>query len=174
MRFPSLLPMLCSLVAVVPAQQEPAKQPPTTPELTKALAKAAAHNQRVLAILAPDEGDVRAAMQKDKALARTPLYEFETVTLRGDSARVLATEWKLPYALHDRPTLAVLAHDGKVLTSVEPAKFFADGKVDAKTLLPLLKPHFCVPVDAEAKLAASLAEAKKSGRNVFVRFDAPG
>ncbi len=174
MRVPSLVPVLFSLVAGASAQDAAAKPAsPRPPELTKALAKATMHNQRVLAILAAEDCDLHAELKKDKAVERPLRYEFETVTLKGDVAHALAVAWKLPNALHDRPTLAVLDRDGKVLASIAPAQFLADGKLDGGRLLPLLEPHFCPPVDAEEKLAASLAEAKKSGRKVFVRFDAP-
>jgi hypothetical protein len=172
MGVPLIVPVLLSLVAGASAQDEKAKPAPP-PELTKALAKATTHNQQVLAIFASEDRDLRAELQKDKAVSRPVLYEFETVTLKGDAAHALAVEWKLPNALHDRPTLAVLDHAGKVLASIAPAQFLADGKLDGGKLLPLLQPHFCPPVDAETKLASSLAAAKQSGRNVLVRFDAP-
>jgi hypothetical protein len=174
MRVPLIVPVLLSLVAGASAQDAPAKPAsPIPPELTKAFVKATKHNQRVLAIFAAEGRDLHAELKKDKAVGRTLLYEFETVTLEGDPAHALAVQWKLPDALHDRPTLAVLDHAGKLLTSVAPAHFVADGKLDGAKLLSLLQPHFCPPADAEQKLAASLAEARKSGRNVFVRFDAP-
>lgn len=175
MRVPLLVPVFALLLGAQAAAQAAEAKPasPSDPELTKALAKATVHNQRVLAIFAAEGRDLHAEMKKDKALSRPLLYEFETVTLQGDRAHQLAVQWKLPDALQQRPALAVLDHTGKVLASMLPTEFLADGKVDGKKLLQQLQPHFCAPVDAEAKLAASLVEAKKSGRNVFVRFDAP-
>lgn len=178
MRVPLIVPVLISFAAAASAQAESAKPASRTPaELSKALGKATTHNQRVLAILANEDRDLHAELKKDKVLSRPLLYEFETVTLKGDAAHALAVEWKLPHALQERPTLAVLDPTGKVLASLTPDQFLVDGKrdgkVDGSKLLPLLQPHFCPPADAEQKLAASLAEAKKSGRNVFVRFDAP-
>ena len=174
MRLQMTVPALFWLVAGAAAQDVPAKPvSQTPPELTKALAKATTHNQRVLAVFAAEDRDALAEMKKDKTLSRPLLYEFETVTLKGDAAHTLAVEWKLPDALQERPTLAVLDNSGKVLASVSPAQFLVEGKLDGKKLLTLLQPHFCTPLDAEAKLAASLAEAKKSGRKVLVRFDAP-
>lgn len=174
MRLPLTVPVLFSLVVGAAAQDAPAKPASRTPpELTKALAKATTHNQRVLAIFAAEDGDPLAQMKKDRTLSRPLLYEFETVTLKGDTAHALAVEWKLPDALQDKPTLAVLDNTGKILASIAPAQFVVEGKVDGGKLLPLLQPHFCTPIDAEGKLTASLAEAKKSGRKVLVRFDAP-
>jgi hypothetical protein len=174
MRVPLIVPVLVSFVAAAAAQNEAAKPASRIPaELTKALGKATTHNQRVLAIFASEDRDLQAELKKDKVVSRKLLYEFETVTLKGDAAHALAVEWKLPFALQERPTLAVLDQAGKVLASIAPDKFLVDGKLDGGKLLPLLEPHFCAPADAEQKLAASLAEAKKSGRTVFVRFDAP-
>lgn len=175
MRVPLLVPVVALLLGVGAAAQDAAATPasPASPELAKALAKATMHNQRVLAIFAADDRDLQAELKKDKAMSRPLLYEFETVTLKGDTAHQLAVQWKLPDALQQRPSLAVLDHTGKVLTGILPTQFLADGKLDGGKLLTLLQPHFCPPVDAETKLAKSLAEAKKSGRNVFVRFDAP-
>ena len=174
MRVPLIVPVLISFVAGAAAQDESAKPASRTPpELTKALGKASMHNQRVLAIFASEDRDLRAELEKDKAVSRKLRYEVEMVTLKGDAAHAFAVEWKLPHALQERPTLAVLDQAGKVLGSITPDKFLVDGKLDGGKLLPLLEPHFCAPVDAEQKLAVSLAEAKKSGRKVFVRFDAP-
>jgi hypothetical protein len=174
MRLPLTVPVLLSLVVGASAQDAPAKPASRTPpELTKALAKATTHNQRVLAIFAAEDGDPLALMKKEKKLSKPLLYEFESVMLKGDTAHALAVEWKMPDALQDKPTLAVLDNTGKVLASIAPAQFVVEGKVDGSKLLELLQPHFCTPLDAEAKLTASLAEARKSGRKVFVRFDAP-
>lgn len=174
MRVPLIVPVLISFVAAAAAQNEAAKPASRTPpELGKALGKATTHNQRVLAIFANEDRDLQAELKKDQTVSHKLLYEFETLTLKGDVAHALAVEWKLPHALQERPTLAVLDCTGKVLTSITPDKFLDGGKLDGGKLLPLLEPHFCAPVDAEQKLASSLAEARKSGRKVFVRFDAP-
>lgn len=175
MRVPLLAPFAALLLGVAAAAQAGAAKPASPPStvLAKALAKATVHNQRVLAILADDDGDLHAVLKKDRAVSRPLLYEFETVTLKGDTAHELAVRWKLPDALQQRPFLAVLDNAGKLLASIPPTQFLADGKLDGQQLLSQLQPHFCPPVDAETKLAKSLAEAKKSGRNVFVRFDAP-
>lgn len=175
MRVPLLVPIVALLLGAGAKAQAATTKPasPTSAELAKALAKATVHNQRVLAIFAADDRDLHAELKKDRTVSRTVLYEFETVTLKGDAAHELAVQWKLPDVLQQRPALAVLDHTGKLLAGILPTQFLGDGKLDGGKLLPLLQPHFCPPVDAEQKLAKSLAEAKKSGRNVFVRFDAP-
>ena len=71
------------------------------------------------------------------------------------------------------PGIAVTSPDGKVVARLGFDDFAKDGAVAASTLESLLAKHKAEPVDAEVKLKGALAAAKKSGRNVFVRFDAP-
>jgi hypothetical protein len=170
------VPALALLLPTIGAQEAvEAKAPaPAAPAvLTKAFAKAKVHNQRVLAILTEDGNDLAAAWQKDKTLHKPLQYEFELVQFTGKQADTMAVEWKLPAAVHEKPALVVLAADGKVLERLPQKEFFAEGAVDAAKLLGKLKPLCCEPVDAEQELAAGIALAKKTGRAVFVRFDAP-
>lgn len=173
MRALPLVPVALLLGACAAAQTVAPKPASPPPELTKALAKATVHNQRVLVVFAADGRDLLAEIKKDKVLSRPLLYEFEAVTLQGETAHQLAVQWKFPDVLQQRPAVGVLDHTGKPLGNVLPEQFLVDGKLDGKKLLGQLQPHFCPPVDAEQKLAAAIAEAKKSGRKVFVRFDAP-
>ena len=169
---PSFL-ALALVLAGSTAAQTPEPKTPASPELQKAAAKAKVHNKRVLAILTETGQDFAAALKKDKTASRPVLYEFETVQFAGEQAHALAVQWKMPDALQTKPALAVLDTDGKVLASLQRDDFMADGKIASESLLAKLKPHYCPPVDAEQKLAAGLNEGKKSGRAVFVRFDAP-
>lgn len=150
------------------AQDAPQWRPPVA--LQKAMAKATVHNKRVLAVFAQPGEDLAGALQKDRALSRKLLYEFETVALAGADAASAAKQWQLD---DPRPALVVLAADGAVREKLSPADILAEGKLAGAALLKRLEPQFCPPVDAEQKLAAGLAAGKKSGRNVFVRFDAP-
>jgi len=170
------IPALALLLPTIGAQEAvEAKAPsPAAPAaVSKAFAKAKVHNQRVLAILTETGNDVAAALKKDKTLLRPLLYEFETVQLTGKEADAMAVQWKLPYALAEKPALAVLAADGKVLARLPREEFVAEGGIDGAKLLGKLKQYCCEPVDAEQELAAGIALAKKTGRAVFVRFDAP-
>jgi len=141
--------------------------------LTKATAKAKLHNKRVLVVLTPADADTLAALKKDMVVSRPLLYEFETAQFSGSEANALAKKLQLEGEPDQRPALAVLDTDGKVLARLSTADVLVDGKVAGKPLLAKLKPHFCEPVDAEKKLAAALVEAEQSGRAIFVRFDAP-
>lgn len=166
-----LTPLAAALLAAALLGQEPeqpAWQPPA--ELAKAQARAMMHNKRVLAVLAAPGEDLAAALKQDRTLARKLLYEFETVTLEGPAAGSCAEQWRLDDA---RPALVVLAADGAVRAKLGPADFTKDGAPAHAALLAKLEPHFCPPLDAEQKLAAALTAAKKTGRHVFVRFDAP-
>jgi hypothetical protein len=167
----SAAPALTLLLAGGLAAQE--QQPPVPPALTKALAKATVHNQRVLAILAAEGEDFAAALKKSKVVSRPLLYEFETVQFQGQAAAALAAQWQLDAPAAQQPRLAVLDAAGKRLASLASAEFLTEGALAGDKLLAALKPHFCQPVDAEQKLTAAIGQAKKTGRAVFVRFDAP-
>lgn len=170
------IPTLTLLLAAAAVAQDDVQKSPTAPTsaaLTKALAKATVHNQRLLALLTDDGDDLAARLKKDRALSRPLLYEFEVVQLSGKEADTFAVHWKMPDALNSKPALAVLDADGKVLARLPREQLLTDGEVDGAALLGKLKPQFCPPVDADDKLAAGIAAAKKSGRAVFVRFDAP-
>jgi len=85
----------------------------------------------------------------------------------------MAVHWKFPDAMQNKPALVVLDAEGKALLQLQHDAFVTDGNLAGSTLIETLKPYYCAPVDAEQKLAAGLAEGKKTGRAVFVRFDAP-
>lgn len=141
--------------------------------LQKALARAGVHNKRVLVLFDDEDGGTYALWNKNAALGRVLRYEFETVQTSGERAHALAVQLKFPAALDARPAVTVLDSDGKVLDRLERHALFDDGRVHPAKLAVTLQPHFCKPVDAEQKLAEALADAKKTGRNVFIRFDAP-
>ncbi|HEX5054158.1 MAG TPA: hypothetical protein VFZ65_20435 [Planctomycetota bacterium] len=155
------------------APERPKAEPAIDAAWTKALAKAKVHNQRVLALLVDDDADLAASLKKDGVLSHPLLYEFETVQWKGKQADALAVQWGFADAVQRKPALAVFDAQGKALAKWLPADFTADGKVLSQPLLDKLTPLFCAPVDAEKKLADGIAEAAKSGRAVFVRFDAP-
>lgn len=164
-------PLAAALLANLGRAQDdavPAWQPPA--ELHKAQARAQVHNKRVLAVFAAADQDLAATLKKDRALSRKLLYEFETVPLTGAAAESCAQRWQLDEA---RPALVVLAADGELRAKLAPADFTKGDAIASDALLAKLEPHFCAPRDAEAKLAAGIREAEKSGRHVFVRFDAP-
>lgn len=169
----AFVPVLAAALAGAVAAQDRAAVPPAAAALAKAEARAQVHNKRVLAVLCAAGEDFAAVLQKDPALARKLLYEFETVPIAGEEADALAATWQFPEATQEKPALVVLAADGKVLARLPRSACTTATGPDGKQLLALLEPHFCAPVDANEKLKAALAVAGKTGRNVFIRFDAP-
>jgi hypothetical protein len=162
---------------LIAQQPEPAAaaqpKPAVDAALGRALAKARTHNKRVLAVFAPAATDWAATLKKDKILSRALLYEFEVVQPTDKDADALATSLGFADAVQQKPALAVLAADGKLLAKLLPAEFMTDDGLSAQRLLEKLKPHYAPPVDAEQKLAQALAVGKQDGRSVFIRFDAP-
>ncbi|MCB9878060.1 MAG: hypothetical protein H6835_10705 [Planctomycetes bacterium] len=153
-----------------PAEVFRAQATALSPELGKAAAKAQMHNKNVL-VLFPEEGqDLAAMLKKDRALSRPLLYEVEMASVSREAAAKAAKCWGVA---GDRPAAVMLDKRGTVLERLGAADLVVDGKVPGADLLKKLEPKWATPVDAEQKLTAALAEAKKAGRNVFIRFDAP-
>ncbi len=155
----------------LPAQADEARTPvgsPHPPELQKAMSRAQTHNTRVLVLLVDEGADLAKTWKQSRALSRTLLYEFEVVQFAGKVAHEHAVQWKFQDALTTKPAAVVFDAGGKEL-----ARLTSETLQDEAKLAATLQQHFAPPVDAEAKLAAALAVAKKTGRNVFIRFDAP-
>lgn len=166
-----LAPFLALSVLGAAVAQAPGAKPGDV--LAKALARATTHNKRVLVAFPGEDGDLASQFKQDRAMSRTFLYELEIVQFAGKAADAMAVELKCPDLVDGEPALLVLAADGKQLAKIPGAEFLAEGEVLGKPLLERLKPLFCAPVDADKKLAAALVDAKKTGRAVFIRFDAP-
>ncbi len=131
-------------------------------DLRKARARAAVHNKRVLVVLPGAEVDLAGLLRRDRAVSRKFRYEFEVYS--GDA--------KL-YPSVKRPALLVEDAGGARLKAIAASSYLVDGKLSGEELLAAVEPHFCAPVDAAAKLAAAMVTAKKTGRNILIRFDAP-
>ena len=152
-----------SLVGVAAAQQQARGPANTVPAgLAAARARAAVHNKRVLVALPTPGQDLAHMVQRDRKVSRTFRYEFEVFQA--------GAELYLPL---QRPALLVQDASGRILSHLQAPDFLADGALKGAELLAQVEPLFCAPVDAEQKLAAAMTEAKKSGRNILIRFDAP-
>ncbi|MCA8974403.1 MAG: hypothetical protein KDC98_06760 [Planctomycetes bacterium] len=171
----AIVPTLALSLLTALAAQDESPPPKTDPlqTLAAALARAKVHNKRVLACFVEQGQDLALQCRRSKALGRPLLYEFEVVQFEGVDADAMATELKFDDAFKQRPALMVLAADRTRLLRQTAADLLVDGELQAQRLLEQLKPQYCPPVDAEQKLTAALVEAKKTGRNVFIRFDAP-
>ncbi|MFK7739739.1 MAG: hypothetical protein AB8H80_05400 [Planctomycetota bacterium] len=178
---PWLLPSLLLLAPLVGAQQEGEQVPPkantapiaTSPTdslLAAAKTRAAVHNKRVLVIGCPAGVDLLATLKKVRAVSRGLQYEFEAVQIVADAGGEMAKKW---LADDGTAALTILTNDGKELGRMSAATFVEGGTVRAEELMAAWKPHFCPPVDAQQKLTDAMAAAKKSGRKILVRFDAP-
>jgi len=158
-----------------PARTEPKPADPVSSQFAATLAKARTHNKRVLAVFAPKEKAattaIAAARKGNAELNHLVLYEFEVACFDA-SAVDLATRIGIAGELAHPPVIAVLDADGKHLATL-PRELWSDEGLDATALLETLTKQTAPPADAAKKLEDGIALAKKTGRNVFVRFDAP-
>jgi hypothetical protein len=106
----------------------------------------------------------------DPTLSRKLLYEVEMVPLTGEPATKMAACWGVG---DDRPAAVMLSDRGVILVRLQADDLVVDGEIAGAKVLAKIERRFCEPVDAQKKLDDALALAKKSGRHVFVRFDAP-
>lgn len=151
-------------------------------QIATALAKAKKENQRVLIQWGANWCGwckwLAATMKSDGDVSHELLYEYQVVHVdvgqfdkHMDVAKELGAEFKaIPY-------LTVLGADGKAIVqqNTEPFETKVDGKNghDAKKLLAFLKEHAAKPLVASDVLAAGMAEAKTTGKRVFLHFGAP-
>lgn len=151
-------------------------------QIAAALAKAKKENQRVLIQWGANWCGwckwLAGTMKSDSDLSRALLYEYQVVHIdvgqfnkHMDVAKELGADFKAI------PFLTVLGADGKALVqqNTEPFEAKIDGKSghDAKKLLAFLKEHAAKPLVASEVLAAGMAEAKSTGKRVFLHFGAP-
>lgn len=161
-RNPFSLTALIALASVAPGQAPEPREPQTPAALAKARLRAAVHNKRVLIVLQQDGQDLASMIRRDRVVSRAFKYEFEVVVLASGQ-----------YESHRRPSLLLEDAQGKRLLKLAEPSFFADEKLRSKELLSAVTPYFCEPVDAQKKLAAAMSMAKKAGKNILIRFDAP-
>lgn len=145
-----------------------------------ALATAAKKNTRVLVQWGDDWCGwcvkLHDTMSKDRDLRREMLYEYELVLVpvgRFDRNLDLAARWNADFKGNGVPYLTVLAADGTVVANQETGSLEDGANHDPVQVMAFLKAHEATPLDANAVLAAGLAEADASGRTVMVHFTAP-
>ena len=113
-------------------------------------------------------------------------YEYETVFVDAGSDRKNVALAKAYGALVDHegyPYLTILDADGKALANQETSSLEvknAEGNSvgeaaghDPVKVMAFLKTHVAPPLNADEVVATGLAEAKQSGRMVFLHFGAP-
>ena len=154
----TLLPLTLLFASGVAIAQKKAKP---VPNLAKTQARAQMHNKRVLVVLSAEGEDFAKTLKRSRGLSRKLLYEFETIAFTGADA---AKKWKWR---GEGSGVVVTDAAGKELGR------FTEEQLAGEAALKNLEPLFCKPVSADKKLADAMAEAKKSGRKILIRFDAP-
>ena len=172
-----MLTLAASLVGAATAQDKP-KAPDREPieaAVAAATKSAAAKNRRVLVTFTGQDelsGQLLAALKKE--LHRQMLYEFFVVPADNARDAAYATTLKLTVKPDGGPALAVLDGSGKLLGNLTDADLTDDaGNLATKQLGEQLTKFHAAPIDATKVLADALADAKKTGRAVFIHFDAP-
>jgi thiol:disulfide interchange protein len=150
-----------------------------------ALAAAKRENRRVLIQWGGNWcswcGLLHECFKSERELAKTLRNEYDVVYVdvgKTDKNLELAAKYKADFKKHGVPYLTVLDADGLVLANQETDPFETkseDGKKghDPKKLIEFLTTHQSKPFKADEVLDAALAEAAKTGRNVFLHFGAP-
>jgi hypothetical protein len=170
---------LSTLLLAVPTRSQEQDAPPEPLRkdlLAEPLTRAKVHNKRIAVLFGKDAGadeELALVIRRNRNLARMIRYEYVDLRVRSATEAKLAERLGLADHLEDRIAMAILDADGKVLARNGWADLSREDELDDKRLLAALEPHKCAPLDARAKLKSALAEASKTGRNVFVRFDAP-
>jgi len=155
-------------------------------QIAAAIAKAKKNNSRVLIQWGGNWCGwctlLHNTFQKDKAIARELLYEYEVVYLDTggpkDKNMDLAASYSADVKKQGFPYLTILDAAGKPLANQETSSFenkdqeAAKGH-DPKLVLDFLRKYKPEYMAASQVLDSGLAEAKKSGRTAFVHFGAP-
>ena len=159
-------------------------------DIAAALAKARLENRRVLIQWGGNWCGwcvkLNAAMKGDRELAKTLMYEYDVVKIdigHMDKNMDLAEKYGADLKKNGVPFLTVLDASGKVLANAETggfelskdeaAKPTAKFAHDTGKLVKFLSDHRADYLDARAVYEKGLAEAKASGRKVFLHFGAP-
>ena len=175
--------------AVGPRAQEQQEKPPVYDEkadaradLAAALARAKAHNKRVLVQWGANWCGwclkLHALCGSDAKIRRKLLYEYEVVRVdvgRFDRNVDLAEELGADFKGNGVPFLTVLDADGKPLAQQETGALEVPGEPrhDPARVLAFLAEHQAPYLEARELYAAALAEAKAQGKRLFVHIGAP-
>ncbi len=159
-------------------------------QIAAALAKAKKENRRVLIQWGGNWCGwctrLHELMTTNQMIAKTVLYEYDVVHIdagRDNKNADLIKQYNAKAMEEGFPYLTVLDADGKVIANQDTGslevKDSATGKTDLKAghdpakVNDFLKKNAAAPLRADDLLAAGVAEAKSSGRTVFVHFGAP-
>jgi len=167
--------LLCAVVLAIAAATAPAQK--SHDALAQARTKAKAENQRVLLLVSGGDQAVDAALRQAVAnyrqLGKLIRYEYQLAALPTGS--LAATHLREKLGLQDLalPILAALDTEDRLLATLDSSAMAPGGAFELKRVASFLEEHACPPLDAREVLAAGIAAAKKSQREVFVYFSAP-
>ncbi|HWL94353.1 MAG TPA: thioredoxin family protein [Phycisphaerae bacterium] len=151
-------------------------------QIAEALAKAKRDHKRVLLKFGANWcgwcHKLHDLFKSDKDIGRKLLYEYEVVYIDVDKVdgkphNAATVEKYGQPTKHGLPVLVVLDEDGKQLTTQETGSLEKGPAHDPAKVMAFLDKWKAEPADADALLAAGLAQAKKESRAVFVDFSAP-
>ena len=177
---------------VAAAKQETAKAPSTPiydekadakADIAAALVRAGKENRRVLLQWGGNWCGwcrlLHKLFQENKDIARTLQYEYEVVMVDiGNFNKNLdvADRYKAyteGFKKSGVPYLTVLDAAGNLIVNQDTGSLESGQGHDPKKVLDFLNANKARPLDAKALLDKALAEAKASGRRVFLHFGAP-
>lgn len=152
-------------------------------QIAAAVAKAKKENRRVLiqwgGNWCPWCLKLNAMCKTDKAVSKTLLYEYDVVHVdAGQNDKNMDLAKSYGAKIDGFPFLTILDADGKPVINQNTPPFEVEGtNVSAgykmAKLNDFLVEHQAKPLNAQAVLDTGLAEAKKSGKRVFLHFGAP-
>ena len=160
-------------------------------QIAAAVAKAKKENRRVLVQWGGNWCGwcirLNELMTSDAALKRELLYEYDVVhvdTGQPSGKNVdLAEKYGADVKKHGFPFLTVLDADGKAIANQETASLEVKNDKgesagvkeghDAKKVVAFLKANEAKPAEAQGVIASGIAEARQSGKVVFLHFGAP-
>jgi thiol-disulfide isomerase/thioredoxin len=170
-----------------PAEKKPVydEKADAKQQIAAALKKAKAENQRVLIQWGGNWCGWCIALHglyaKDKDIAHELLYEYQVVYVDAGQPKgkniELAKSYGADLEKNGFPFLTILDADGKALANQETSSLETDHKLDSghnpAAVLDLLKKYQATYLSASGIFEAGLAEAKRSGKTVFLHFGAP-
>jgi thiol:disulfide interchange protein len=114
--------------------------------------------------------------KEDRAIAKALLYEYDVVMVdigKFDKNLDLVAKYKADLKKAGVPFLTVLDSAGSVIVNQETSSLESGQGHDPKKVLDFLNAHKAPALEAKAVLDKALAEAKASGRRVFLHYGAP-
>jgi thiol:disulfide interchange protein len=157
-------------------------------QIDAALAKAKKNNRRVLIQWGANWCGwcikLHGTFGSNREIAKQLMYEYDVVYVdvgQFNKHMEIAEGYGADLKKHGLPFLTVLDADGKAIANQETGsleKKAESGKDnpmehEPKLVLEFLKKHQAAYPEANAVFDAAMAEAKKSGKQVFVHFGAP-